>query len=214
MKIVIPIGVGTRARRGPKEAFTLVEILVVVAIIAILAAILLPALKSAREKAKRANCTNNLHGVALMAQFYADDHEDFWPLDGGGALSSNYLWNNAAWVNYGRLYNQGYSKGSADLLYCPAGSEWTISQAQNLGVNGASARSGYWVRGPGHGAKLRRAESGSQAIVIDSFDIGSGIANHAGGINVLHGDNVIEFKSGLSGSFSHSSGPSWLSIDH
>ena len=51
-------------------AFTLIELLVVIAIIAILAALLLPALKSAKEKAMRTACCNDLKQLGLALNMY------------------------------------------------------------------------------------------------------------------------------------------------
>src|SRR6266404_4386392 len=60
-------------------AFTLIEILVVMAIIAILAGLLLPALSSAKAKSKQIGCVNNLKQVALGFQMYAADNDGRLP---------------------------------------------------------------------------------------------------------------------------------------
>lgn len=57
-----------------RGGFTLIEMLVVVAIIGILAALLLAALARAKEKAGRAQCVNNFKQLAIAFQTYADDH--------------------------------------------------------------------------------------------------------------------------------------------
>jgi prepilin-type N-terminal cleavage/methylation domain-containing protein len=70
---------GTCSVRPSKRGFTLIELLVVIAIIAILSAMLLPALSSAKEQARRAACLNNVRQFILATHLYAGDNDQKLP---------------------------------------------------------------------------------------------------------------------------------------
>lgn len=61
------------------RAFTLVELLIVVAILAALAALLFPSLGRARTRAKIVVCTSNLHQIGIAMSSYAGDYRDWFP---------------------------------------------------------------------------------------------------------------------------------------
>ncbi len=68
-----------RVRSSYRQAFTLVELLVVMAIVGLLAGLLLPAVQAAREAARSTQCKNHLHQISLATELFHDSHQAYPP---------------------------------------------------------------------------------------------------------------------------------------
>ncbi|MFP4496675.1 MAG: prepilin-type N-terminal cleavage/methylation domain-containing protein, partial [Vulcanimicrobiota bacterium] len=73
-----------------KKGFTLIELMIVIAIIAILAAILVPNFLRARAQGQYTACASNLRNVATALEMYATDHTGRYPADLGD-IKPDYL---------------------------------------------------------------------------------------------------------------------------
>jgi prepilin-type N-terminal cleavage/methylation domain-containing protein/prepilin-type processing-associated H-X9-DG protein len=118
---------GYRSRWSGDRGFTLIELLVVISVIAILVGLLLPAVQSAREAARRMQCTNNLKQITLATLNY----ESVWTtLPRGGFLQQ-------AFAGSGLYDPSGnpYVSGGVFLLVLPYLDQKPVYDAVNFNVN-------------------------------------------------------------------------------
>lgn len=128
-----PARINTREWHVPNRSFTLVEMLVVIAIMAILASLLMPALQNAVELGRRVQCQNNLYQVGIALTAYADQNNNELPTTGSGGTCQ--------WAD--RLFPGMTS--SSKILFCPSdttGGLFTYSTNINAYISAGSYMKG------------------------------------------------------------------------
>lgn len=134
--------------------FTLLELLIVIAVIAVLAAMLLPALNRARESAQQSKCIGHLKQLGLGGLMYADDNRGMvtvtficWP--DGNPGQEYYYWKDAVAVYLGKGGASAYDRAMSrdGIFFCP-------SKLSNLGATRSSYGENAFLSGGGWSSTL------------------------------------------------------------
>lgn len=115
-----PPGYTARCARSSDAAFTLIELLIVIAIIAILAGLLLPAVNRAAGAARSIQCQSQMRQVMLAARLYADDNEDQFPRSQHSAFANRQLpWERAV-APFLAIHDTRWTNLIESVYHCPA----------------------------------------------------------------------------------------------
>ena len=165
------------------HSFTLVELLVVIAVIAILAGMLLPALNNARERARTLACVSNLKQIGHSMHMYINDNDNsFAP---GNPESSSFLWFRLLepWQPDTKLYKD---PGGIDYESWKTFSDGTTPYSNNYGHNATLGGTETWnADKPIPPMKINRVTNASTIMLI--FDINNHWESGYGTFNGLSG---------------------------
>ena len=113
--------------RKSYKIFTLIELLVVIGVISILASLLLPALKSAKETAKRIDCVSNMRNIGQGIAMYVNDWNGWMPPSDPYAAHIYYINEYLKDNSYNRIMFPGYGQGPQvrysepeGIYFCPS----------------------------------------------------------------------------------------------
>lgn len=120
--------------RGIHRAFSLIELVVVIAIIALLLGMLLPSLQGAKQQAYRALCASRLRQWGVALQYYRQDFDDFIPTEGHLGLGIPYVPNSGGHGKRGTWYNELPPYLDAPRYRDIEGVNWSIAEMPDVHV--------------------------------------------------------------------------------
>lgn len=198
--MVVPIAISVARTRRRRPAFSLIELLVAVAVMTLLVSILLPSLNSAREAARRTVCLSNMSHVGVSLFAYAADNKETGPAI-VRPMSNNrsprtLLSVPDASVQLGRLWPRAVS--DPRLFRCPSQRRFEYEDdPRGMGRDYVAGSYAYAVhipagRSPRLGA-IRHLALAADDFVAGEDHVGLGRYSHRQGYNVLYADGSVSW---------------------
>ena len=174
----------SNSKTSSTSGFTLIGLLVVIGIVAILAALLLPALASAKRKAQRINCTNNLKQAGLAFRIWEGDNNDKYPMDVPAAKGGTREFNTGA-DTYRHFQVMSNELSTPKILICPSDTRTAAANFVRLNNQNIS----YFVALDANDLEPQRFLDGDRNITADNAPV-NGILKLVPGQSVSWSDAI------------------------
>ena len=150
------------------RGFTLVELLVVMAIIGVLMSLLFPAIRFVMRRAQLINCQHNIHQLALACLSYAEEHQGWLPTQSGRTVPASA---DEASRALGLLYGR-HGIVEKKVFQCPS------EPAEETRITMSGGIADRFGTSYGYDATHRSGDPSDVAVLADSFDPGSPFYHH------------------------------------